>query len=296
MMKKECLFVDVFTAMPFSGNQLAVFPDSIGLTDAMMQKLANEINYPETTFIFDSSDTYADFDIRIFTIKRELPFAGHPTLGTAYSIMELLDLWKQPKDILRLKTKVGNIPLRKEGGVLWMTQNEPEFFSQYTNKKEIAELIGLSVQELSSELPIEEVSTGNRILIIPVKNLSAMQRAEGHATNMKRFFKDKGVGPYLFSLETTHAEAHVHSRFFAPHLGIMEDPATGSAAGPLVGYLLKHDVFGDSFDIINEQGVEMGRPSRILMRGNKKQNRYVVQIGGTCTYVGKGEFEVHERT
>jgi trans-2,3-dihydro-3-hydroxyanthranilate isomerase len=210
--------------------------------------------------------------------------------------MELLDLWKQPKDTLTLRTKVGNIPLKREESALWMTQNEPEFFSQYTNKKEIVELIGLSVQELSSELPIEEVSTGNRMLIIPVKNLSAMQRAEGHAANMKRFFEDKGIGPYLFSLETTRAGAQVHTRFFAPHLGIIEDPATGSAAGPLVGYLLKHGVFGDSFDIVNEQGVEMGRPSRILMRGSKKQNRYVVQIGGTCTYVGKGEFEVRERT
>jgi len=295
-MKKECLFVDVFTDVPYAGNQLAVFSDIKGITDEMMQKLANEINYSETTFISVSNDSKADFDMRIFTATRELPFAGHPTLGTAFCIMELLDVWQKPRDVLRLKTKVGVIPLRKENGVIWMTQNEPEFFVQYTDKKEIAELVGLSVDDLSDTLPIEEVSTGNTLLIIPVKTLQAMRRAEGHANNMKKFFARKSVGPYMFSLETTEPTSQVHTRFFAPHLGIMEDPATGSAAGPLVGYLLKHGVFGGSFDIVNEQGIEMGRPSKILMRGSKKNNRYTVEIGGMCVFIGTGMFEIHECT
>jgi trans-2,3-dihydro-3-hydroxyanthranilate isomerase len=293
-MKKECLFVDVFTDTPFTGNQLAVFADTRGITGEMMQKLANEINYSETTFIAPSSDGSADFDMRIFTPARELPFAGHPTLGTAFCIMELLDVWHEPQDILRLKTKVGAIPLRTENGAIWMTQNEPEFFDTYTNLQEIAELVGLSTEDLDVTLPVEEVSTGNKMLIIPVKTLDAMRRAEGHATNMKRFFAQRGVGPYLFTCETTEPSADVHTRFFGPHLGILEDPATGSAAGPLAGYLLKHGVFGNSFDIINEQGVEMGRPSKILMRGDKRANTYTVEIGGMCVYVGKGLFEIHE--
>ena len=295
-MKKECLFVDVFTDAPYAGNQLAVFSDTKGITDEMMQKLANEINYSETTFISASSDGKADFDMRIFTATRELPFAGHPTLGTAFCIMELLDVWQKPRDVLRLKTKVGVIPLRKENDGIWMTQNEPEFFDQYTDKKEIAQLVGLSVEDFSDTLPIEEVSTGNTVLIIPVKTLHAMRRAEGHVNNMKRFFARRGVGPYLFSFETTEPTSHVHTRFFAPHLGIMEDPATGSAAGPLAGYLLKHGVFGGSFDIVNEQGIEMGRPSKIRMRGSEKNNIYTVEIGGTCVYVGKGMFEIDECT
>ncbi len=294
-MIKECLFVDVFTDVPYAGNQLAVFTDIKGLSATMMQKLANEINYSETTFVSVCHDDTADFDMRIFTVTRELPFAGHPTLGTAFCIIELLNVWQKPRAVLRLKTKVGVIPLWKDSGCIWMTQNEPEFSAQYTDKRKIAELVGLSVDDLSDELPIEEVSTGNRMLIIPVKTLEAMRRAEGHSNNMKKFFASRGIGPYLFSLETTETATHVHTRFFAPHLGVLEDPATGSAAGPLAGYLLKYGVFGNSFDIVNEQGMEMGRPSKILMRGRKENNTYTVEIGGMCVYVGKGLFEIHER-
>lgn len=119
-----------------------------------------------------------------------------------------------------------------------------------------------------------------------------MQRAQCNVTNIKRFFGGKSAGPYLFSLETTCSHAKVHTRFFAPHLGILEDPATGSAAGPLVGYLLKHRVLGEEFEIVNEQGVEMGRPSEILMRGAIEQGKYLIQIGGQCAYAGRGEFEL----
>jgi trans-2,3-dihydro-3-hydroxyanthranilate isomerase len=261
-----------------------------------MQKLANEISYSETTFISVRNDGNADFDMRIFTATCELPFAGHPTLGTAFCIMELLGVWRERRGLLKLNTKVGVIPLRRENRAIWMTQNTPEFFVQYTNKGEVAELVGLAVSDISDELPIEEVSTGNTMLIIPVKTLDAMQRAEAHVNKIKRFFTHRGGGPYLFSLETAASTSHVHTRFFAPHLGIMEDPATESAAGPLAGYLLKYGVFGESFTIVNEQGMEMGRPSTILMRGKREYDTYTVEIGGMCVYVGKGSFEIHERT
>lgn len=292
-MTKECIFIDVFTDKPYEGNQLAVFPNADDLTTEQMQKLANEINYSETTFILKRSESEADFDIRIFTPKRELTFAGHPTLGTAYSIMNILDIWHDKKDILKLKTNVGIIPLEKENDVIWMTQNEPEFITQYSDKKEIASLINLSPKDISDNLLIEEVSTGANVLIIPIRSLPAIQRADGNVNNLKKFFGDrKSGGPYLFSLETTKPSANVHTRFFAAHLGIVEDPATGSAAGPLTAYLLKHNVFGQSFGIENEQGIEMGRPSKILMRGEKKDNKYVVKIGGKSVYIGKGKFEI----
>ncbi|UCD19305.1 MAG: PhzF family phenazine biosynthesis protein [candidate division WOR-3 bacterium] len=290
-MKKECIFIDVFTDTAYAGNQLAVFPDGGGLTVDQMQRLANEINYSETTFIFESERSESDFDIRIFTPGSELPFAGHPTLGTAFAIMELFDLGKGGRDSLRLGTKVGAILLQKQGRILWMTQNQPEFFDQHTDTERIAGLVDLSPDDISSDLPVEEVSTGNRVLIIPVNTLDAMGRAKGNATNLGRYLKDV-AGPYLFSLETTRADTAVHTRFFAPHLGIMEDPATGSAAGPLVGYLLKHNVFGARFEGENEQGVEMGRRSRILMRGVLEGTEYTIQIGGECAYVGRGEFEI----
>jgi len=291
-MKKECIFIDVFTDKAYSGNQLAVFPDANGLTTEQMQKLANEINYSETTFILEGSDPSADFDIRIFSINIELPFAGHPTLGTAFSIMNILDIWHEKKDILKLKTKVGIIPLEKKNDVIWMTQNEPEFFDQYTDKKEIASLINVSPEDISDDLPVEEVSTGNKMLIIPVKSLSAVQDAEGNANEFKKIFGNEPRGPYLFTRETTKLGAELHTRFFAPHLGIIEDAATGSAAGPLTGYLLKHNVFGQSFEVENEQGIEMGRPSKILMKGEIKEKKYIIKIGGKSVYVGKGEFEI----
>lgn len=292
-MKKECIFIDVFADIPYSGNQLAVFPDADGLNTEQMQKLANEINYSETTFIFNSGDPEADFEIRIFTIKFELPFAGHPVLGTGYSIMNIFDIWPEKKNILKLKTKVGIIPLEKRNGIIWMTQKEPEFFSQYTDKKEIADLVNLSLEDISDNLPIEEVSTGINMLIIPVKNLFAIQRANGHVNNLNKFFRNKdSLAPYLFTLETMDASAKVHTRFFAPHLGVTEDAATGAAAGPLTAYLLKYDVLGRCFEIQNEQGIEMGRPSKILMKGEIKDNKYTIKTGGACAYVGRGEFTI----
>jgi trans-2,3-dihydro-3-hydroxyanthranilate isomerase len=291
-MKKKCVFIDVFTDIPYAGNQLAVFPEGRGLTAEQMQKLANEINYSETAFIFKGDKSKADFDIRIFTPGNELPFAGHPTLGTAYAIMELFNIWTKKKDLLRLGTKVGVIPLERRGNVLWMTQNGPQFLDQHTDLEKVAGLVDLSPDDISGELPVEEVSTGNRVLIVPVGTLDAMQRAKGNATNMSKYLPKEVVGPYLLSLQTTHPSVSVHTRFFAPHLGILEDPATGSAAGPLVGYLLRHKVFGERFEIENEQGVEMGRRSRILMRGALERGKYTIQIGGTCVYVGKGEFEI----
>jgi trans-2,3-dihydro-3-hydroxyanthranilate isomerase len=291
--KKECIFIDVFTDIPYSGNQLAVFPDADGLNTEQMQKLANEINYSETTFIFNSSDPEADFEIRIFTIKFELPFAGHPVLGTAYSIMNIFDIWPEKKNILKLKTKVGIIPLEKRNDIVWMTQKEPEFFGRYTYKKEIADLVNLSSEDISDNLPIEEVSTGINMLIIPVKNLPAIQRANGHVNNLNKFFRNKdSLAPYLFTLDTMDDSAKVHTRFFAPHLGVIEDAATGAAAGPLTAYLLKNDVFGKCFEIQNEQGIEMGRASKILMKGEIKDNKYLIKTGGACAYVGRGEFTI----
>lgn len=292
-MTKECVFLDVFTDRPYSGNQLAVFPDAQGLADEQMQELANEINYSETTFIFDSTDPSADFEIRIFSKQFELPFAGHPTLGTAYAIMNILDMGQKKGDRVNLKTKVGVIPLQRANDVIWMRQNEPEFVAQYGNKEEIAGLVGLSPDDISDDLPVEMISTGNAMLIIPIKSLTAIQRAVGNINNLREFYRDKNsVGPYLFALETVNSSARVHTRFFAPHKGIIEDAATGSAAGPLTAYLLKHKVFGESFEIENEQGVEMGRPSTILMKGAIRDNKYTIEIGGKCAYVGRGEFVI----
>ena len=183
-MIKKCLFVDVFTDKAYAGNQLAVFPEANGLSTEHMQKLANEINYSETTFVSKWNSPEADYNVRIFTLAQELPFAGHPILGTAYIIMHINNTWDAT---IHLKTKVGVIPLRKENGEIWMTQNPPEFLSQYNDKKEIADLIGLMPEDISDDIPVEAVSTGNTVLIIPIKDLKAIQRAEGNAQKLRMF-------------------------------------------------------------------------------------------------------------
>jgi len=292
-MKKECFLLDVFTDKPFTGNQLAVFAFADDINSEQMQKLTNEINYSETTFILKSSNATADCDIRIFTPKSELPFAGHPTLGTAYALLNLIDSPMKNQNRITLRTKVGNIPLARSGENIWMRQNDPDFFNTYTNKNEIADLVGLNADDISDDLPIEEVSTGNTILMIPIKGLSAIGRAIGNMNGIANFFKNKpSMAPYLFTFETVDSKSKVHTRMFAPHLGIIEDPATGSAAGPLTGYLLKHRVFGNQFEIQNEQGMEIGRPSQILMKGSISGNKYKIEIGGECCFIGQSVFNL----
>lgn len=292
-MKKECILLDVFTDMPFTGNQLAVFPSADDLTPDQMQKLANEINYAETTFILKSKDAHADFDIRIFTPRTELPFAGHPILGTAYVLINYINNKLKNKNSIKLKTKVGIIPLKKSDGNIWMKQNDPDFFKIFKDKNEIAKLIGLLPDDISNDFPIEEVSTGNTILLVPIRNLSSIRKAKGIMNEISEFIaNNKSMAPYLFTLDTEDREANVHTRFFAPHLGIIEDPATGSAAGPLTAYLLKYNVFGQKFEIQNEQGIEIKRPSKIMMRGSLGNSKFNIEIGGKCHVIGQSVFNI----
>lgn len=292
-MEKECILLDVFTDMPFTGNQLAVFPSADDLTSDQMQKLANEINYAETTFILKSIDANADFDIRIFTPRLELPFAGHPTLGTAYVLLNYINNKLKNKNSIKLKTKVGIIPLKKSDGNIWMKQNDPDFFKTFKDKNIIARLIGLLPDDISDDLPIEEVSTGNTILLVPIRSLSSIRKATGIINEISEFItNNKSIAPYLFTLDTEDKESKVHTRLFAPHLGIIEDPATGSAAGPLTAYLLKYNVFGQNFEIQNEQGIEIKRPSKIMMRGSLDNRKFNIEIGGKCHVMGHSVFSI----
>ena len=292
-MKKKCILLDVFTDIPYTGNQLAVFPSADDLNTDQMQKLANEINYSETTFVLNSPNSQADFDIRIFTPRAEMPFAGHPILGTAHVLMNHLNTETEPKTSIKLRTKVGIIPLEELDGNIWMRQNTPEFFSIYQDKQAITELAGLMADDISDDLPIEEVSTGNPVLIIPVRSLESIRKANGIADKIIDFSERNNIiAPYLFTLQTEKSTSHVHTRLFAPHLGIIEDPATGSAAGPLTGYLLKYNVFGQKFEIKNEQGIEIGRPSIIMMKGSVDNGQYNVDIGGKCQVIGESIFYI----
>ncbi len=297
-MKYPFYQVDVFTSSPLGGNPLAVFPDAEGLDNETMQKIAREMNLSETTFVFPHGNLPVDFSIRIFTPEKELPFAGHPTLGTAH--------------ILREAGKVpsGNYPVKlaMEAGVITVTQGEkekllfmgqplPEFQHPLDYAEEIAELLGLPESSIdSNDYPIQIVSTGLPVLFVPIISLEALGEISIDTNRVKRTLASLGTDMiYTFTLQTIHSNASVHSRAFAPALGITEDPATGSAAGALGAYLCKNNLVSEQErnNIFIEQGYEMGRPASLYVAVELEgDNIKSIRVGGESVTVIKGELEI----
>ena len=286
--------VDVFAVGKYTGNQLAVFTDAGSLSEQEMQRLAKEINYSETTFITSKEPQNGGYDVRIFTPERELPFAGHPTLGTAYIIQQMM--LNQAVETLKLNLKVGQIPvtwqnLDELGEVLWMRQNSPTFH-QKLEALALAQVLSLPVDAIDSRFPIQEVSTGIPFIIVPLKNQAALKQI---SVNRDRYFElvatTQSKEILVFCPETYAAENQLSVRVFAEYLGIPEDPATGSANGCLAGYLVEYSYFGEPFiDLRVEQGYEIGRPSLLLLKAEKKQDTINVSVGGKIVMVAKGEF------
>jgi trans-2,3-dihydro-3-hydroxyanthranilate isomerase len=286
--------VDVFARAKYAGNQLAVFVNAGGIADEEMQQIAREINYSETTFILDSQEKNGGYDVRIFTPKRELPFAGHPTLGTAYVLMEAIVLQKQ--DAIALNLQVGQIPVTRQqdealGAVFWMQQQAPSF-GQKLDGAAIAEVLNLTADDLDSRLPIQEVSTGIPFIIVPLKTHAALKRAR---VNRDKYFQlieaTQAKDILIFCPETDSPENDLSVRVFADYEGIPEDPATGSANGCLAGYLVQYSYFNrESIDLRVEQGYEIGRPSLLLLQAQQAGAGIAVSVGGTVVMVAKGEW------
>lgn len=287
--------VDVFAIDKYTGNQLAVFTNASNISDEQMQRIAKEINFSETTFITSAELRNGGYDVRIFTPNTELPFAGHPTLGTAYIIQR--EIINQSVAAVNLNLHVGQIPVTwnyaEEGSeVLWMRQNPPTF-GQILAADDLVSVLGLEQDEIEQRYPIQEVSTGVPFIIIPLKDQNSLK---GIKVNKERYFqateKTKAKDILVFCPETYAPENDLSVRVFAESLGIAEDPATGSANGCLAGYLLKYDYFGDrSVDIRVEQGYEIGRPSLLLLKADKNQHDDIeVSVGGKVVMVAKGEF------
>ena len=286
--------VDVFAVEKYSGNQLAVFTDAAHLSEAQMQMFAKEMNYSETTFITSTEVQEGGYNVRIFTPAKELPFAGHPTLGTAYIIQQ--EVIKQSVETVSLNLKVGQIPVtwhnsEEAGEVLWMRQNPPTFH-QKLDASALAVVLGLEQDEIDSRFPIQEVSTGVPFIIVPLKTHESLKRIR---VNRDKYFdfveKTEAKEILVFCPETYSPENNLSVRVFAEYLGIPEDPATGSANGCLAGYLLEYSYFGEkAVDVRVEQGYEMGRPSLLLLKAQKKENTIEVLVGGKVMMVAKGEF------
>ena len=275
--------VDVFSDELFGGNPLAVFLRGEDFKEAQFQQVAKEMNLSETTFVLPSSHPDADFDVRIFTPEKEIPFAGHPTLGTAF-VLQYAGLVPSTQSYLRLNFKAGVIPVDLlEDGKVFMTQPHGKILRTFSNTEEIALVLGLTVNNLETELPIQTVSTGFPALLVPINSLRAMQRIVLNLTLLKVLMEEAGVDMiYPFTRQTLNENSSIHARGFAPFIGIPEDPATGSVAGAL-GFYLNNMNLAEK-NIIIDQGYEMKRPSLIFVTVDGAK----IRVGGKTRMVFKG--------
>jgi len=294
MEKQTFYIVDVFAEKKYAGNQLAVFKNAKTLSDRQMQQFAKEMNYSETTFILSEEKRNGGYDVRIFTPENELPFAGHPTLGTAFVIQQ--EIIKEPVEKVILNLKVGQIPVSfkysgKQIDIMWMRQINP-IFGQTFDSGTISQVLSLDESEIDDRFPIQDVSTGVPFIIVPLKTLNAVKRAKIDRNKYFELIKDtEAKCIMIFCPQTYDKENNLNTRVFADYYGVLEDPATGSANGCLAGYLVKQRYFGkERIDIRVEQGYEIGRPSLLFLRAEDKQDKIDVFVGGKVVMVAQGEF------
>ena len=278
--------VDVFAEEKYAGNQLAVVRGGADLSAEDLGKIALEMNYSETAFVLADEETDCGYDVRIFTPGMEVPFAGHPTLGTAYVIRH--EILAGPVDEVTLNLKAGKIPVTF-GDVLWMRQLPPTFGATL-DPAQMALAINLETTNIDDRFPVQEVSTGLPTVIVPLRDLDALRRCK---VDWERY--TELVGPdknlYVFCPEPHEdGPGDLSARMFADDLGVPEDPATGSAAGCLAGYLAEHRYFGtDPVDVRVEQGYEIKRPSLLYLRAETKGGEMTVHVGGKVQMVARGK-------
>jgi trans-2,3-dihydro-3-hydroxyanthranilate isomerase len=288
MSQPRFFITDVFTSQRYGGNQLATFIDCASLTDLDMQSIARELNFSETTFITSRQPRDGGYDVRIFTPKAEVDFAGHPTIGTAHIIRNKLHL--TDADEIALNLRVGKIPVTfSDTSVVWMQQMPPTFGKQL-DASTLARVLGLSNSDIDPHFSIEEVSTGFPHLIVPLKNLDALKRAKINKDAYFALVTDAWAKNILvFSREGYEAAHSLSVRVFADFYGVPEDAATGSGNGCLAAYLAQHQVLGSTtLDVLAGQGYEMGRPSTLALRAHKNSNDIEVFVGGSVVDVAEG--------
>jgi trans-2,3-dihydro-3-hydroxyanthranilate isomerase len=297
----EFIQLDVFTQTPLAGNPLAIFPDARGLNDQEMQALAREMNLSETTFILPREGATEIRDgkkVRIFTVEQELPFAGHPTLGTALYLYASDANQKKPSEI-SLDLKGGKIPVRftansenagrgrVEGQVFGeMRQRDPEFAAALS-REEVARVIGIDVEEISSEWPIQPLSTGLTFTIVPFRNRQTLSDLKFSYTQAAEFLKNSGANFFYFLCPERRErglEARARMFFYGG-----EDPATGSAAGCAASWMVQHGVAKSDEHVLIHQGVECRRPGEMYVRATREGERVTdVRVGGYAVEILRG--------
>jgi len=293
---------DVFTSEPFGGNPVAVIPDAQGLSDDQLQQIAREMNLSETVFVFPPTDPAAVARLRIFTPTQEIPFAGHPVVG-AFFILAELGIVPAKEAVTRVmqECNIGLFPVELQGDEgqvdqVLMTQPRPEFLGPVEETDDlykVAMALGLSKHVIAdAKWPLEVVSTGFPVLIVPVRTLTAVRSIVPDPSAIIELSRGFGVnGVMVFTTVTVEPSATVHARMFAPAIGIPEDPATGSAGGALGAYLVQNGVVevAPTTEIIIEQGYEIERPSRILVQVESDDDVIQsVKVGGQCVMVAEG--------
>jgi trans-2,3-dihydro-3-hydroxyanthranilate isomerase len=282
---------DVFTQTPLEGNSLAVFFDGQGLSDPEMQAIAREMNLSETTFILprdSQTERERGVRVRVFTTQEELPFAGHPTLGTAFALRGETKAAEIALDLNVGKIRVQFEKANGAGNAFGeMTQIDPTFGQQH-DRETVARALGLRVEDFDSSLPIETVSTGVAFTITPLKSGALMRNLRIDLQRASEYFqKTGGKFFYFVTRETIDSAARLHARMFFYN---GEDPATGSAAGCTAAWMVAHGVARPDERVVIEQGIEILRPSRISVRASRPDNRIVnVRVGGYAVEVMRGE-------
>jgi len=280
--------VDVFTTTPLEGNALAVFPDATDVDSATMQRIARELNLSETTFVLPAESSADGIRVRIFTPASELPFAGHPTIGTAY-ILRRLGIVPPEKQRFVLSENVGPVPIRVEAGddpILWLTTPPIRKLGELGRERS-ARALSLTPDRLVPGVPCEILSAGNPIAFLAVRDGTAVDDARVDSALLIDLLRGTKNPVCMFVFAPT--EGGAYSRMFAPLLGVPEDPATGSATGPLAAFMMKHGLVSsaDATRFISEQGVKMGRRSLLHVLINGEHGKRAIEVGGNVVHVAE---------
>lgn len=302
-MELEYLLIDVFTDQPFGGSRLYFFPDGQQVPETLMQKVAMELGSGETAFLVDPKKSGPDRGrLRVFTPAAEIPFGGHSVLGATFALEHLgVRPSSEDQSAFRWELEAGqfNVLTHQEGGqrLFSLNQDEAVFLGQYFHRGKVARTLGIPEEEIAiTGLPCEVISTGLPIHIVPLSTLDVVENITLRKRDADAIARDLGFGDlFVFTCETVHEDSTVHCRMFAPHFGIPEDPASGAAVGALVAYLVKHRLVKSAprIRVICEQGLEMGRPSRLVAEANVKNGQASdITVGGHCVLVGSGKIHI----
>ena len=279
--------VDVFTEKPLEGNALAVFPDARAIDESLLGKIARELNLSETVFVYPPSRSDCAARLRIFTPGRELAFAGHPTVGTAWVLREEGRVAKSEENFA-LEEPVGPVPVRVDGGthpLIWL-RTPPIEFRQKFDRKECAAALGLELSDLAEPEP-QLVTAGNPTVLVPLRNKEAVDQASLEMAGLRSLKGAEGQALCIFVFAPT--ELGAYSRMFAPEHGIVEDPATGSSTGPLTAYMLRYGLLSGPLRqrFVSEQGTKMGRRSFLHVLAHGPDGGDGIDVGGSVTPIAE---------